>query len=170
MSNKTKVGELRESFLKLRGGKLISVEAFILALIVLYVLNVVKNVPIGTSLIVAAIVGFVFPILIGVFKSLAWLAAVLFSLIWALLAFVIAGAIADGSYFVGFIFGLIFFVISFFVHKNYSGLSFQGISLKNNKHIDSTTLYEPSLEGVRFCPKCGRRIISTDGRCNVCDK
>lgn len=169
MSKKTRIEITRESFLKMRGGKLISIEAYILAFIVLIILTMMKNASPIISLIIAVIIGFVFPILVGTFKSLAWLVAILFSLVWALLTFTIVSAIANDTVFIELISGVISFIISFFVHKHYSGLSFQRIRKRNNnKQLISSK--EPTYEVVNFCPKCGRRIRTIDGRCNSCDK
>lgn len=168
MSKKTKAEATRENFLKMRGGKLISIEAYILALVALVVLIEIKNVSPVVSLIIAFIVGFVFPIFVGTFKTLAWLAAVLFSLVWAFLAFIFAGAIANGSVLIGLLFGIVFFAISFGIHKNYSGLSFQGISKKTHTQ-QITTGEETICTAVQFCPKCGRRIRAIDGKCDTCD-
>ena len=93
----------RNSFVKMRGGKLISIESVILAFVVFFVLTMVKNASPYLSLVVAFVVGFVFPILVGTFKSLAWIAAILFSLVWAFLGFVIVGAIAGGSILIGIV-------------------------------------------------------------------
>lgn len=168
MSKKTKVEVTRENFLKMRGGKLISIEAYILAIAVFIILATVKNASPVVSLIIAGIVGFVFPILVGTFKSLAWLATTLFSLVWGFLTFVFVGAIANGSVLIGLLFGIAFFAISFWVHKNYSGLSFRGISKKTHTQQIATN-EEATYEAVQFCPKCGRRIRSIDGRCDSCD-
>lgn len=159
----------RESFLKLRGGKLISVEAIVTAIIILFVMIIKNNESIGVSLVVAAIVAFVFPILIGVFKALAWLAAVLFSLIWGIIGFSIIEAITNDFVLIGFVGGIIIFLLSFRIHKNYSGLTFRGVTRKN---MDGA-LFEDSYiekEEVKFCPICGRRITSSSGICDVCNK
>lgn len=170
MNKKTKAEIIRDNFLKMKGGKLISVEAYILAFVVLFILTIVKNISPFISLIVAFVIGFIFPVFIGTFKLLAWLAAVLFSLIWAFLAFVIVGAIANESVLAGLLAGVVFFIISFIVHKNYSGLLFQGISTKRVDQQISTSLDEPIYEAVKFCPKCGRRIRTIDGCCDTCDR
>lgn len=170
MKGTTKSNSIRENFLRLRGGKLISVESYVLGFIVLFVMNLVKNYSIPVSCMVALIVGFVFPILIGVFKSLAWIAAVAFSLIWGVLAYGIAGAIAHNSLIIGLLAGLIVFVVSFVIHKNYSGLTLHGVSRNNNSQEVQITTEETTYESVAFCPKCGRRIHSIDGRCDFCDR
>jgi|BioPla2DNA2_1021312.scaffolds.fasta_scaffold04096_2 hypothetical protein len=160
----------RNSFVKMRGGKLISIESVILAFVVFFVLTMVKNASPYLSLVVAFVVGFVFPILVGTFKSLAWIAAILFSLVWAFLGFVIVGAIADGSILIGIVGAVILFAISFAIHKNYSGLSFQNINNKTN-NTENIVINNSSIkENVVFCPKCGRRIRSVDGRCDTCDR
>ncbi len=170
MKRTTKLNSIRENFLRLRGGKLISIESYVLGFIVLFVMSFVKNYSMPVSCVVALIVGFVFPILIGVFKSLAWIAAVAFSLIWALLANGIAGAISHDSVIIELLAGLIFFAISFVIHKNFSGLTFQGVRRNNNSQEVQITTEETTYETVAFCPKCGRRIHSVDGRCDFCDR
>ncbi len=168
MSRKTKAEITRENFTKMRGGKLISIEAYILGFVVLFALSLRDVSPI-VSFIVAAVVGFAFPILLGTFKSLAWLAAILFSLVWALVVYAFASLIANGFSFIGLLFGIIFFVISFAVHKKYSGLTFQKINKMARKQQVSS-LNNPINEEAIFCPKCGRHINSIDGRCEFCDK
>lgn len=84
------------------------------------------------SLFFAFIVGFIFPVIIGIFKTLAWIAAAVFSLLWGgALAFAIVGEIVKGSTLIAILAGIIFFVISFIVHKNYSGLLFREIASKS---------------------------------------
>ena len=171
MKRTTKSSSIRENFLRLRGGKLISIESYVLGFVVLFVVNIVKNYSMPVSCIVALIVGFVFPILIGLFKSLAWIAAVAFSLIWGVLAYGIVGAIAHNSVILGLLGGIIVFAISFVIHKNYSGLVFQGVSRNdNNQQQAQITTDETTYEAVAFCPKCGRRIHSIDGRCDFCGR
>lgn len=166
----SKIGETRNSFVKMRGGKLISIEAVILAVVVFFILTMVKNTSPYVGLIAAFIVGFVFPVLVGTFKTLAWLAAILFSLVWALLASVFAAAIANGSILTGLLAGVIFFAVSFIVHKNYSGLSLQRINRKKHDIQNVITNDYTIKESVSFCPKCGRRIRALNGSCDVCDK
>lgn len=167
----SKLEDTRNKFLKMRGGKLISVEAVMLAFVVFFAMTVEKNASPYLALVIAFIVGFVFPILVGAFKSLAWLAAILFSLVWAFLGFVFAGAIAGGSVLVGLLSCIIVFAISFMIHKNYSGLTFQGFTRKNNNSVSNMTMVDKNShsEAVVFCPKCGRRITSYDGKCDVCN-
>lgn len=164
-----KLEDTRNSFTKLRGGKLISVEAIILGLVVCFILMLEKNVSPFLSLGAAFIVGFIFPILVGIFKSFAWLASILFSAVWGILALIIAGALANSNILVGLLVGLIVFAISFIVHKNYAGLSFQGVKKKNRDSQTVSVEYKVQ-EKVSFCSKCGRRIRTIDGRCEVCDK
>ena len=164
-----KLENTRNNFLKLRGGKLISVESIVLAFIIMFVMTVVKNSSPYLALAVAAIVAFVFPILVGVVKTLAWFAAVLFSLIWGILGFSIIGAIAGGSVLIGLIGGIIVFLISFRIHKNYSGLTFQGVTRKNTDNTSIENSYVEK-ESVKFCSNCGRRITSLSGVCDVCNK
>jgi len=165
-----RVENLRKSFVKMRGGKLISIESFILGVVVFLILMIENNASPVFSLIVALVVGFVFPILVGIFKSLAWIAAILFSMVWAILGFVIGSAITDGFILIGLLGAVIFFTISFAIHKNYSGLSFQNIISKTNKTENIVVNNSPVKEQVMFCPKCGRRIRTADGKCDTCDK
>lgn len=169
MSKKTKVEIMRDNFLKIRGGKLISIEAYILAILVFCILVLLKNESPIMSIMFAMVVGFVFPILVGIFKSLAWLAAILFSFIWASLGFVLVGAVVNKSFFIRLLLSIILFCITFWVHKNYSGLTFQGIS-KKSKNQQVVSLEEPLYENVSFCSKCGRRIRTFDGKCDSCDR
>lgn len=163
-----KMEEIRRNFTKMRGGRMISAESYILGLILLFVISMVMDSLPYAAIAAAIAVGFVFPILIGVFKSLAWLAAVLFSFIWAFIAFVFVGAIADST--AGLFAAGLFFVVSFAVHKNYSGLSFQAVSRKNRDLQISPAENMAPFENASFCPKCGRRIRTSDGHCDVCDR
>lgn len=173
INNQTKAGILRDNFLKMRGGKLISIEAYVLGAIVFFAICIKNGWEVWSGfvgLFAALIVGFLFPILVGMFQSLAWLAAVFFSLIWAFVAFVFAAAMTESSIVVGLLAGVIFFALSFIAHKNYSGIRFQGISKKRGGQQVQAISSEPAQEAVSFCPKCGRRIRSEDGRCDTCDK
>lgn len=164
-----KLKKIRNNFLKLRGGKLISVESIVLAFIIAFVMIVVKDNSPYLAFVVAVIVAFIFPILVGVVKTLAWFAAILFSLIWGILGFIIAYAIAESSVLIGGISGIVIFLISFKIHKNYSGLTFQGVTRKNKDKISLENSYIEK-ESVKFCPNCGRRITSLNGICDVCNK
>ena len=162
-----KMKDIRNNFIKMRGGKLIYIESVILAFVVFFIMIIVKDTSPYAALVAAFILGFVFPILIGVFKTLAWFAAILFSLVWAFLFFLIVETIASGA---GLLAGIVFFIVSFIVHKNYSGLSLQVINRKN-REPQSLQIEDISLhEDISFCPKCGRRIKTSDGQCDVCDR
>jgi hypothetical protein len=123
--------------------------------------------------IAAVIVGFVFPILVGTFESLAWLAALLFSFLWAVVVYCLVWELAGKSAAPALLAGLVFFVVSFTFHKHYSGLSFQELFRQTKKsNIESTGRAAANMSAqtaVMFCPKCGRRVQS-DGRCDFCDK
>ena len=164
-----KLKKIRNNFLKLRGGKLISVESIVLAFITMFVMIVVRKNSPYLALAVAAIVAFVFPVLVGVIKTLALFVAALFSLIWGILGFSIFGAITGGSLLSRFVAGIVIFLISFRIHKNYSGLTFQGVTRKNMDSISLESSYVEK-ESVKFCPICGRRITSPSGVCDVCNK
>ncbi len=157
---------MRENFLKMRGGKLISIESIVLGFVILFVMNAIKGYSMGISAVVALIIGFVFPIVVGMFKPLAWIVAIIFSLIWALL---IGGIVGAFSAWIGVVVGIVVFIISFRIHKNYSGIMFQGIKSKNKTDITYESTDSVS-ETVTFCPKCGRRIKSIDGLCDYCDR
>lgn len=163
-----KLRNIRNNFLKIRGGKLISIESVTLAFVVLFILTIIKNTSPYFALVIAFIVGFAFPILVGTFKSSAWIAAILFSLLWAILGFIIVIAITDGILVLGLLAAVVIFAISFVVHKNYSGFSFQNISRKVNSNITIDNSVEK--ENVMFCSKCGRRIRTIDGKCDICDR
>ena len=163
-----KLRNIRNNFLKMRGGNLISIESVILAFVVLFILTMIKNTSPYFALVIAFIVGFAFPILVGTFKSSAWIAAILFSLLWAMLGFITVIAVTDGTLLPGLLTAFVIFAIGFVVHKNYSGFSFRNISRKVNTNITIDNSVEK--ENVIFCPKCGRRISTADGKCDICDK
>lgn len=167
----SKSSSTREKFIKMRGGKLISVESVILGVAIFFVLLIVKSASPYLALAIAFGVGFVFPILIGVFKVLAWIAAIVFSLLWALMAGVLVGAIASNANLISVLIGIVIFAISLVIHKNYSGLTFQGITRKKSENVllKNSGANIPK-ESVKFCPKCGRRIVSLNGLCENCDR
>ena len=165
-----KIISWRNNFLKMRGGKLISIESIILGLSMFFLMQGYST---ATILIVAAIVAFVFPILFSLFKGFAWVATIVFSILWASLAAQIVGELVNTNAVVRVLVGIIVFLISFFVHKNFAGLTFHTIKINRNHNSINRSInvskqsYE--CESVSFCPKCGRRIHSKDGRCDICD-
>ena len=163
-----KFDDMRSNFLKLRGGKLISAESIILA-VILFVMMMVNNKPFYLAVIVAAIIAFVFPVLVGVIKVIGWCVAIIFSLMWGILGGMIIITLI-GSTIVGFIGGSIIFFASFRAHKNYSGLTFQGITLKYTDSSSFDRGHYIKKESIKFCPQCGRRIMSDSGICEVCNK
>ena len=165
----SKIEDIRNSFIKMRCGKLISVEAFVIGFIIFFIISI-KDKSQYLALLISVIVGFGFPVLVGSFKTVAWLAAIVFSLLWSVIGFVIGGALFGSSFLAGLLIGIVIFVISFWAHKNYSGITFQNISRKKG-NLDYTEETNFTFkESIRFCPKCGRRITSSDGTCDVCDK
>lgn len=160
----------RNNFTKMRGGKLILIESVILAFVVFFVMLIGKNASLLYSLGVAFAVGFVFPILVGIFKFVAWIAAVLFSLLWSILGFTFVGAIAGQSVLIGLVAAVIIFLISFTIHKNYSGLYFRDVSNKTYNTDNMVVNNSFVSEDVMFCPNCGRRIKNVDGICDACDR
>ena len=170
MRKRKRANSIRENFLRNRGGKLISVESYILAFIVFFFLNLTKEQSMEVSLFFAFIVGFIFPVIIGIFKTLAWIAAAVFSLLWGALAFAIVGEIVKGSTLIAILAGIIFFAISFIVHKNYSGLLFREIASKSMDTQTEIIKSEEKSSKLLFCPKCGRCIRSADIGCDICNR
>lgn len=165
-----RLGKIRNSFVNMRGGKLISIESVILALALLIVLLFEEDILPLFSVIVAVTVGFIFPILAGTFKFLAWITAIFFSLFWALLGFVIISAITDESTLIGLVVAVILFAISFCIHKDYSDLTFHNINNKTYNHENMAMNNMVVKENVIFCQECGRRITTADGRCDRCNR
>ncbi len=162
-----KIENMRKTFLKMRGGKLISIEAYVLAFVVLVII-LVNGQPPYVAFGVAFLVGFIFPIFISVFKSIAWIASVGFSILWGIFSgLLISEFLGD---FIGFIFSIIFTIISFSVHRNYSALRINSISLKRGEGFRVSDNIYHNKEEVKFCPKCGRRINPDSGICDVCNK
>lgn len=171
MNKKNSLGELRKHLLKMRGGKLISAEAYILAMIAFCVLSIEYNDDISQWLAfgVAIIIAFVFPVIVGLIKTLAWLVAIIFSLMWALFAGILGWGFSNESVTVGLLVALICFVVSFFIHKNYSGLTFHGMGRRYIHKKQAIVMDEPKYERIQFCPTCGRKL-SDNGICDYCDR
>ena len=149
---------------------LVYIESFVLGFMALFIMDLGYNHSTFESLIVALIVGFVFPILIRKFKPLALIAAVAFSFSWSILAYNIVTSVANNSAIVGLLCGLGVFAISYVLHKKYSRLMIQDVRENNNDQQAQMTTHEITHETVTFCPKCGRRIHSIDGRCDFCNR
>lgn len=63
------------------------------------------------------------PWLMGLIEVFAWIATVLFSLIWAVIGYFIGGAILGDSSIAGVIVAVVIFICSFFAHKVFAGFS-----------------------------------------------
>lgn len=166
---KNRIEKMHDNFVRKRGGKLISIEAYVLAAVVCYVLIIMKDVSPVISIIIAFVIGFVFPILVGTFKFVAWIVSILFSLIWGLFVFFIVESISGGSGLSDILAGIVIFAISFFVHKIYAGLSFHLVRIKKGNKNTYVMTDETLYENVSFCPKCGRRINNSNPYCEKCD-
>lgn len=165
----SRLEDIRKNFTKTRGGKLILVESFLVFLILSFILTVCVELSQVAAFAISAIVAFIFPIIVAVFKTIAWLMAIIFSFIWALITWVISTSV-EAPAIISLGVGMFIFVVSFFIHKVYSGLQFNGIEKKSNNNKAMELNGSKNREKIQFCPKCGRRIISPDGRCDVCDK
>lgn len=167
----SKIEDIRNNFTKMRGGKLISVESVVIAFIIFLIMSMKDDGLLYPGMFIGIIVAVVFPIIVGTFKTVAWLVAIIFSLLWALIGGVIGGAFFGGSALIALLIGGVIFLISFRIHKNYSGITFQNINKKNGSDVNfiKDTDFKPK-ESICFCPKCGRRITSADGTCDACDR
>lgn len=158
----------RKNIIKRRGGKLISIESYVLGFIVLFVLMMAEfSTPV--SCIFAFLFGFGFPILIESFKTFVWISTVAFSLIWGIMSYIIASSIAHNSVIWGLLGGIIVFTISFLMHKTHYESTLNSEKEEVNIQQTQVTAPESNYEAVSFCPKCGRRIHSIDGKCDFCN-
>lgn len=172
------------------GGKLIRVESGILG-VVIFLTMATNNMNIWVSIITGTVIAFAFPFLLRLFSFLGWIATFLFSFLWAALAFSLIDLIPGLGFLPPLIAAAIVFIISYNVHKAYSGLYIPSMKAHN---LNLKTIFTPTstddsadefvlpdeahgltrieeikTEKVIFCPDCGRRIKSENGKCTYCD-
>lgn len=137
------IRDSREGFVNMGAGdKLIRIESKILAIITFILMLAYFKSGIISALIVAALIGGVFPWLVGLVKAFAWCAAVVFSLIWAVVGFFIgyllAGIMGIDTPIIGVLVAIIVFIVSFFLHKVFAGLGYSSVTKLELDAMQST--------------------------------
>lgn len=169
----------REGFVNMRSGdKLIHTESVILGIVAFFVALTQLDIGFVPSLITAAVVIFVFPMLAGLITAFAWFVAIVFSAIWAVVAYFIGGAILGDSPVAGALIAVVVFVISFFLHKIFSGLGYSSVDKHVMDSIDSaaantevTGRNMQQMAGTNtgsFCSHCGQPIKPGSQFCTQC--
>ena len=158
-----------------RGSKLIIGEAAVLWWF-LFIFITVLSESVEKAVVISAILAVAYICCLGLFKTFAWLFALVFSVFWGLLGYFVSYEFSSRSIGISLIVAVIMFIISMFLHKTYSGLyfsdlseSYANIKEKRNRQNAASNI-SSKAESVRFCDKCGRRITSQDGKCSFCDK
>lgn len=161
------------------GDALIKIESVLIGIAVGFAfLYGVKLTPVQ-CIIIAILVMVVVPWLVGTITILAWIVAILFSLVWAAIGFVAGYFIFNHSYLIGIVTALVIFVLSFFCHKVFAGIGLQSArkfrdealdDIRNNTNdIRNNTNQQPEAEvQIRFCSSCGAELKEGDSFCNKC--
>lgn len=177
------IKDIRNNLLKSKGGRVIEIEAVLLGMIGLMIaeakFNSLTPYTAVAILVIAAIVAFAFPILMGIYKTFAKIVAMIFSFFWACIGWTFGAGIAGfverdftvKTFLVGLLVGVIIFLVSYRIHKSYAGFGIQRTEVKavtSARQADSAN--HILKEKVSFCPKCGRRITSINGTCDACGR
>lgn len=127
----------REGFVNADAGdKIVKFESRILGIVSFFAL-LIKGESFVFSLIVGILIFGVFPYLIGLVSVFGWIAAILFSGIWAFVGYFVIGALTNNNIGAGVVAAIIVFIISFFLHKIFSGLNFVSVEKRKIDVLDS---------------------------------
>ncbi|RKI41199.1 zinc-ribbon domain-containing protein [bacterium D16-51] len=172
------IRDTREGFVNMGAGdKLIKVESKLLAIVTLLVMWLALDTGFITALITGAVIAFLFPWLVGLIEFFAWVVAIVFSLIWAVGGYFLAGALGGDSPAIGVIGAIIVFIISFFLHKIFAGLGYSSVEKHSMDAWDNTaantaqtnqTLNEMNTSNVKYCSKCGIKVAADAKFCTEC--
>lgn len=171
----------REGFVDMSAGdKLIRIESIILGIAV-FIGMLCLHTGFFPALIVGALIMFLFPWLVGLIEVFAWIATIVFSLIWAVIGYFIGGALLGDSVIGGIIVAIIIFTGSFFLHKIFAGLGYHSVEKHVIDSIDSTrdntaqmanamtNNYSQSQGSTsKFCSNCGAKLDTNAHYCNSC--
>lgn len=125
------IRDAREGFVDLDiGDKIVRIESFIVG-VACFIGALALGMGFVVAIIAGGVVAFVLPWLIGLVEIFAWIATILFSLIWALIGYFIGGAILGDSPIAGGIIAVAIFIASFFAHKVFAGLGYSSLT----KHV-----------------------------------
>lgn len=174
----------REGFVDMGAGdKLIRIESKILAVLVFILMLAYFKMGIVSALIAGAVIGFVFPWLVGLVEFFAWVVTIVFSVVWAGIGYFIAGAIGGDSVAIGVIGAIIIFIASFFLHKIFAGLGYSSVekhaldAWDNNSNNTAQTRdmvndignsLEKDMSNIKYCPKCGTALEGDAKFCAKC--
>lgn len=173
------IRDAREGFVDMSAGdKLIGVESKILG-IVTFIGMLCLHTGFFPALIVGILVMFVFPWLVGLVEIIAWIAAIVFSLVWAIIGYFIGGALLGDSVLGGIVVAIIIFTASFFLHKIFGGLGYHSVekhvidsvdATRNNtaQTANSMVNIEAQMSSGMFCTKCGARMTANQVYCSSC--
>ena len=161
------------------GDKIIKIESIILGIVVFILALTQMKTGFVTALVAGIVVAFVFPWLTGLIEIFAWFVTILFSLVWAFLAYFIGGAILGDSPVAGALVAIVVFIVSFFVHKVFAGLGYSSIQkhmldsgdaiVENTANINQT-VNNISPAGNTFCHFCGAPLKDGANFCGKCGK
>ena len=162
----------REGFVRSDiGDKLIRIEAFIVGL-ACFIGLLALEMGFVIALITGVIVAFVLPWLVGLIEIFAWIATVVFSLVWAVIGYFIGGALLGDSPVAGVLVAVILFLCSFFAHKVFAGLGYSSTEKHVMDSLDQTVENTANLQqqqnAVKYCPFCGVRLDAGAGFCKSC--
>lgn len=168
------IRDSREGFVRSDiGDKLVRIEAFIMG-VVCFIGLLTLHKGIGISIVAGVVIAFVLPWLMGLVQIFAWIATILFSLIWAVLGYFIGGAILGDSPVAGGIIAVLIFICSFFVHKVFAGLGYSSVEKHVMDSIDETRDNTSNIANMgqpaatRYCSSCGARLEAGVNFCNKC--
>lgn len=161
------------------GDGIIKTESIILGIAIFIFALVQMQASIISALIAGGVVAFIFPWLTGLIEIFAWIVTIVFSLIWAVLAYFIGGAIMGDSPIAGILAAILVFIVSFFVHKVFAGLGYSSVTkhildtgdeIQNNtSNINQTLNNVVSSQGA-FCHFCGASLKPGANFCSKCGK
>lgn len=168
------IRDAREGFVRSDiGDRLVRIEAFIMGVICFIGLMALHK-GFGIAVVTGVVVAFVLPWLMGLIEVFAWIATILFSLIWAVIGYFIGGAILGDSPVAGGIVAVLIFICSFFVHKVFAGLGYSSVEKHVMDSIDDTRDNTANIANmgqsatIRYCSSCGARLDSGVHFCNQC--
>lgn len=125
------------------------------------------------SLAIGVIITNALPWLIGLIDIFAWIAAVVFSIVWAAVGGVLGYLIFEGSIIAAIMGAIFMFICSFFGHKVFAGIGY--VSEKKTM-IDSVTSMSSNLESInnavsnnmKYCSNCGQPVKIGANFCESC--
>ena len=162
--NKIKI--LRKNLKELEGGKFLICESVIAGVVFWYIFFIISATMLP-GILLGIFIGFFLPALAVLYRSIAKIASVLYSLVWAYLGMVVLVGLRQSVPVI--IFGImVSFVAGFFVHKRILWIEQQDVILGSSA-MSETPQISYHTDTVAFCPKCGG-MMDSNGRCEHCNK